>query len=245
MNKIVKLLALLLALSVVFTACGGGGGGASQTGSTINNGLVAYYPFTGNANDASGNGNNGTISGAVLTADRNGNASNAYDTMAGYIEVPDAASLDVADFTVTAWLRGDDFSHSFGVLVGKDYLTSFAIGIDSGGSTVCPAPAGVHRYMTVYIGNVGHYFATPDFTCNTWYHVAVTYNNATGVSELFVNAVSQGTITFASGGNNPNSSPMGVGKDGSHSDSFHGAIDEVRIYNRVLSAAEVQAIYAL
>ena len=39
----------------------------------LNNGLVAYYPFNGNANDASGNGNNGTVNGATLTTDRFGN----------------------------------------------------------------------------------------------------------------------------------------------------------------------------
>ncbi|MEN9333736.1 MAG: hypothetical protein RLY35_916, partial [Bacteroidota bacterium] len=42
------------------------------------NGLVAWYPFNGNANDESGNGNNGTVNGATLTMDRNGNASGAY-----------------------------------------------------------------------------------------------------------------------------------------------------------------------
>jgi len=40
----------------------------------INDGLVAYYPFNGNANDESGNGNNGTVNGATLTTDRFGNA---------------------------------------------------------------------------------------------------------------------------------------------------------------------------
>jgi hypothetical protein len=44
----------------------------------LNNGLVAYYPFNGNANDESGNGKNGTVSGAVLTSDRFGNLISAY-----------------------------------------------------------------------------------------------------------------------------------------------------------------------
>ena len=42
------------------------------------NGLIAWYPFNGNANDESGNGNNGTVNGATLTIDRNGNSDNAY-----------------------------------------------------------------------------------------------------------------------------------------------------------------------
>jgi len=44
----------------------------------LNEGLVAYYPFNGNADDASGNGNNGTINGAVLTDDRFGNPNSQW-----------------------------------------------------------------------------------------------------------------------------------------------------------------------
>jgi hypothetical protein len=43
------------------------------------NGLVGYWPFNGNANDESGNGNNGTVNGATLTSDRNGKVNSAYD----------------------------------------------------------------------------------------------------------------------------------------------------------------------
>src|SRR5208282_3677527 len=46
--------------------------------SFLTNGLVVYYPFNGNAKDASGNGNDGTVDGAVLTADRFGHANSAY-----------------------------------------------------------------------------------------------------------------------------------------------------------------------
>jgi hypothetical protein len=44
----------------------------------LQNGLVGYWPFCGNANDASGNGNNGTVNGATLTTDRFGNSNGAY-----------------------------------------------------------------------------------------------------------------------------------------------------------------------
>jgi hypothetical protein len=51
---------------------------APPTLAGLNDGLVAYYPFNGNANDESGNGNHGTVHGATLTADRFGNANSAY-----------------------------------------------------------------------------------------------------------------------------------------------------------------------
>ena len=65
-----NLLFVLLVLSVTVNA---------QVPSYVpTNGLVAYYPFNGNANDASGNGNNGTVNGATLTTDRFGDVGKAY-----------------------------------------------------------------------------------------------------------------------------------------------------------------------
>ena len=48
------------------------------------NGLVAWWPFTGNANDLSGNGNNGTVNNATLTTDRYGNSNCAYSFNGGH-----------------------------------------------------------------------------------------------------------------------------------------------------------------
>ena len=50
-----------------------------DSNSTLNQGLIAYYPFNGNANDESGNGLDGTVNGASLTLDRHGNANSAFD----------------------------------------------------------------------------------------------------------------------------------------------------------------------
>ena len=70
------------------------------------NGLVGYWPFNGNANDESGNNNNGTVSGATLTTDRFGNANKAYsfDGTNDYISVLDNNSLDLTNqLTLSAW----------------------------------------------------------------------------------------------------------------------------------------------
>lgn len=66
----------------VALSAGGGIGAASVSSHPAylpTNGLVAWYPFNGSANDESGNGNNGTVNGANLTTDRDGNANSAYD----------------------------------------------------------------------------------------------------------------------------------------------------------------------
>ena len=85
-----KAIILSLAVGIVlsFTA---------YTSATLNDGLVAYYPFNGNANDESGNRNDGIVHGATLTTDRNGNAASAYvfDGVDDYIRIGDSSSLDV------------------------------------------------------------------------------------------------------------------------------------------------------
>ena len=72
----------------------------------VKEGLVAYYPFNGNAKDESGNGNDLTSKGATLTEDRHGNAASAYafDGNA-YTEAPNDVSLQLAEFTVSFWIN--------------------------------------------------------------------------------------------------------------------------------------------
>src|SRR5271154_1890700 len=69
--------------------------------------LLGWWPFTGNANDASGNGNNGTVHGATLTNDRFGNPNSAYSfDGSSYIDVPESDSLELTnDFTLSAWIN--------------------------------------------------------------------------------------------------------------------------------------------
>ena len=74
----------------------------------LNNGLVAHYPFCGNANDASGNGNNGTVHGAILTEDRFGNPKSSYsfNGVDNFIDVIPSTSLSPSnEVTFTAWVK--------------------------------------------------------------------------------------------------------------------------------------------
>jgi hypothetical protein len=72
------------------------------------NGLVGYWPFNGNANDESGNGNNGTVNGATLTTDRFGNANSAYsfDGLNDYIDCGNSTSVSTpTNFTFSVWIN--------------------------------------------------------------------------------------------------------------------------------------------
>ena len=78
----------------------------SSSSVDINSGLIAYYPFNGNANDASGNGNNGTVNGATLCADRNGNSNSAYsfDGISNNITITPNSSFYNNTFTYSIWV---------------------------------------------------------------------------------------------------------------------------------------------
>jgi hypothetical protein len=68
------------------------------------NGLVGYWPFNGNANDESGNGNNGVVNGATLTADRFGNVGKAYGFNNNYILIPSSNLFNSNDLSVSMWV---------------------------------------------------------------------------------------------------------------------------------------------
>jgi len=82
-------------------------------------GLVAYYPFNGNANDMSGNANNGTVHGATLTTDRFGNPNSAYsfDGLSNYIEVPHTLQLNAFPITINTWFITS--SSTYGAIISK------------------------------------------------------------------------------------------------------------------------------
>src|SRR5689334_3954187 len=77
----------------------------------LNKGLVAYYPFNGNANDASGNGNNPIFNNATLTKDYYGNLNSAYhfNGVDNYMEIPNNASLNPTNISICAWIKPTGF----------------------------------------------------------------------------------------------------------------------------------------
>jgi hypothetical protein len=88
------------------------------------NGLVGWWPFNGNANDESGNGNNGTVNGATLTTDRFGNASKAYsfDGNDDWILIPNSSSFDFINLSVSFWFKSNSTSNCQTFLKQCNYL---------------------------------------------------------------------------------------------------------------------------
>jgi len=207
-------------------------------------GLVGYWAFDGNLEDASGLGNHAEDHGAAFAPDRFGLPDHALQVTPGYVTVPDDPSLALSDgFTVALWLRQDAIDSAFNCFMGKDYQIAFAVGISSGGSGDCPDPL-VQRSMVVYVGHQTEWFPDSNFSCGTveWLHVAVTFDAAIDEMTLYVNGELVETRTQG-GTLGASTAPLGIGRDGQWGDNFTGLLDDVCLYNRALSASEVEALY--
>jgi hypothetical protein len=200
--------------------------------SLINSGLVANFPFSGNAKDESGFGNNGTVNGATLTADRVGQPNSAYhfDGVDDYIRTADSPSLNLTgNLSIAAWIRPT--RASFGVPIIFSNMLEVS---PHDGYQLRFASGGGVRFMS---GDIS-LFGSKVVPLNTWTHVAATLSGAT--ARIYINGVLDvsGTVGV------PTSSSVAqtIGASYSPFYFFQGEMDEVRIYNRALANTEVQAL---
>jgi hypothetical protein len=105
---------------------------------SLNKGLVAYYPFNGNANDESGNGNHATVVGASLSTDRKGTSNSAYsfNGSGNYIQVPGNRFMDNnSKITISAWYKfeGNRSGQIFGSGDERSGYDPFSMRIGTGG----------------------------------------------------------------------------------------------------------------
>jgi hypothetical protein len=210
-------------------------------------GLIAYYPFNGNANDESGFVHNGTANGAVLTTDRFGEANQAYDFdgINDYIEVPSTGSLSTAfnAITLSAWVNvrdwymsNDNSGWASMFRKGSSIDTPYGFQMVGIASTINPS-----YYGLAFYANSGSYYELSTFITNHWYHVAVTYDGS------YVRFYVDGEMTRSYPSSislNSNSEPLQIGEDLAGDDEYmNGKLDNLGIYNRALSDAEIQALY--
>ena len=234
-----------LLTAVLFTLCCICIGSASAG---INDGLAAYYPFNGNASDASGNGNNGVVNGATLTTDRLGQANSAYDFngTGDNIMVNASSSLDVGagnGLTLAAWINPYDLSVQRPIAEWVD--SNLQVGAHFWIS-VSLAGGGPGSLYANFIDTTGahHLFSTAPgiLAPNAYQHAAATYDKTTGIASLYLNGQVKATQNL--GIFTPQTSSdlyLGARLSGAQ-DHFKGVMDELRVYNRVLSPAELSLL---
>jgi len=206
--------------------------------------LAADYQFSGNAQDSSGNGNNGTVDGAQLTYDRFCNANSAYNFngVSNGIIVPDSDSLDITNgITLMAWIKprtvvggnaqGYVVQKTDPVAGGSVYDLDIFPGKVRGIITYGPSTATRLRE--------GNTPVIPD----RWQHIAMTYDGLrVGV---YLNGNLDGiNSTLPGDGAQPIKVSNGEVMIGKYQNTaFDGMIDDVRIYNGVLSVDQIAAYY--
>ena len=200
------------------------------------NGLVGEWLFSGNANDTSGKGNNGAVSGATPTTDRFGNTDAAY-SFDGSSSMITATGLDVdtsagGHNTVSFWMKTADTPYA-PVFSWKDA----GYDIDQGD--------GFFGFNTLKGDICG---VVDPMAVGTWYHIVAEFYNGvpdSAHSKLFINGTEQGISLVEGSTQSSCSASNGITLGGMTESTYHfyGAIDDVRVYNRSLSADEVRALY--
>ncbi len=214
--------------------------------SFLTNGLIAYYPFNGNANDASGNGNNGIVYNATLTANRFGSPASAYDFNGtnAYIDIPQNPVLNAltTNFTLSAWIwqRVIATNNGFRIL---DKCTSGEPDGWTFDTFNCTNQTGHRlRLQAADADNSCNVEGQADYSLMEWHHVVATVSGTNGSVYLDGNLDGSGDV-----GNIPVNT-LDVYAGLAHPGRglgfwFNGLIDDIRIYNRTLSASEVQQLY--
>ncbi len=205
-------------------------------------GLVAYYPFNGNANDESGNGNDGTVDGAILTEDRNGDANSAYhfDGYNDFIIVPDAEILRMTDaVTISLWFKTESTA-SFSAMVlkmaGSEPLSGYKMVIDDNDYA---------RFDIYYDHNDRSQYEITrsyvDLADNVWHHVVGIYDGSGLRLYVDCNLLDEAEYTL---GMQANTEPLYMGYDPFNYNPryFNGEIDDVMIFNRAIDVNEVMEL---
>jgi hypothetical protein len=217
------------------------------------NGLVGWWPFNGNANDESGNGNNGTVNGATLTTDRFGNATKAYsfDGVSNHIRVSDnnSSSLDlVQDYTMSAWVNL--IAHAYSPCVITKHLGN----IDNLGtytyllsSQTANFPYYILQQATPHFDNLTATTEPSSYQLNQWYYLSCTYNKSQQRLIHYINGVAVDSINVLYDIQNT-SIDLLFGAcfvwDMNSLDYFwNGKLDDIGIWNRALTQQEITTLY--
>ena len=215
-------------------------------------GLVGWWPFNGNANDESGNGNNGTVNGAMLTSDRNGNANKAYNFDGGIncqnITIPNSPELNPNNITINCWINALDSNMT--IIEKNDPSDAYKLGY---GITFKDEWQGFKGLKTSYgSGNCFSYnhpvFWSPQnsFPNNNWIMITVVISaNGNVYQYLNSNLVYSvmGTTSFSPCNNPFSSLRIGGPHWNNDPECFNGKIDDIGIWNRALTQCEIQDLY--
>ncbi len=200
------------------------------------NGLVGWWPFNGNANDESGNGNNGVVNGATLAADRFSNENNAYETSSGYISALGEGITTTDTISISTWFN-----------CNSDFGIGEIICLGSSSSTSWGCVGGNHLFALNYgrgCGSTGSGAVDISFEYGTWHNVVYVSSGLNSTTSIYFDGVMVGASLNANSNNNCSNSGLFFGADiFSGIEYYDGKLDDIAIYNRALTPQEIQDLY--
>lgn len=231
--------------------------GGGTVHADLTDGLIAYYPFNGNANDESLHGHNGTVYGATLTGDRFGSASSAYYVDGDdYIELAKAADFGFNNesFSVSVWVQIFDNANAYRNFISfydtSDGFPTFALSKARSGFQDGRIYSEVWEYGAAYPTPGQSIVFSSDtgeqLPKNEWLHLASVVDRGADQLRLYLDDSLQDTASLIDFNYSAASSLgafIGAGRFlGGH---HYGLIDDVHIYNRALTQSEVTQLYTL
>jgi hypothetical protein len=215
---------------------------------SFDSGLMAHFPFNGNANDETGNSKTVAVNGPTLTTDRFGNVDKAYafDGINDMIRVTQTSKLsDISRTTISFWANHNQVTRTTDAFDWQAYISK-----DTPGkwftSMLCTNPTACNgdqplTFYTPGLSKTDTRYNWSTVSPNVWYYITLSNDGTT--SKIYVN----GTIVKSenvTGSITTNTSDIILGRCLTGSlYPLDGKLDDVRIYNRALSDAEVTALY--
>jgi hypothetical protein len=198
-------------------------------------GQVAAYGFEETSGtgvvDGSGNGHVGTITGATRSPSGRFGSALSFDGINDWVTIPDANPLDLTTgITMSAWVNPTAVGAIYRTVLMKEQPGGLIYTLYAGEGTGKPSG---HIFTALEQRVSG----TANTATNTWTHLATTWDGST--LRMFVNGVQVGT-NAVTGPIRTSTGMLRIGGTAVWSEWFSGRIDEVRLYNRALSAAEIQ-----
>lgn len=200
-------------------------------------GLVAWWGFTGNANDSSGNNNNLTVTSATLTADRNGvaNAAYSFNGTSSYL-TNNALSYSFSQtgtHSISFWIKKTGNTEGVALMSGSNTASNFIWLLQ------CDTSKAV--YGTNKQGQSWTWLNGPNYSITQWEHYVAVYNNQS--MQLYKNGVSIGTMTNTYTSTTQASLPIYIGR--AISGGYIAAnLDDIGIWSRALTATEISQLYS-
>jgi len=206
----------------------------------LQNGLQGYYPFCGNANDASINNRNGTVFGPQLANNRYGQINSAYYFNGNnqYIALPSSFTF-INDLSISFWIKTNavcNFSWPSDMfLIDRDICYSnpdWSIGMGDGGKI---------RFNTGTSSSDFPFYSTIDINDNQWHNIVIVKDGTENMRYIYIDGLLNTSSSFTGTFSN-NNMPIFIGTSVCNTFShifFQGSMDDILFYNRVLTPSEI------